>query len=619
MTPLKDTLEVSHAAAESNAAPVVDSSSKPDSAGLRSDAVSLDVPVKVHGSRVTEVVRGTTAHSEPFEEQTSTMIVFPQGGVLRMSTPVTAGQMMVVTNLKSGHDAICRVVKVRAYAQSQSYVEIEFTNRQQGYWGVRFAGDNAEPAKTFAPMPSASAPTPAISTTVRVESRQPAEISAMPAPPATAAPLGIAQPVEVKRPAPPVFSAPAKSPAPPLENSAQSSQKPSSFVGIGAQEEVQPAATTTTFRPKTERTVAPAASLSMSELRGDASILASNAASLGSGVPGEITDLSDDLEETAAPTPMQAEPVPASAVFTPMPVANASPQKVFGARFDAMAPAVAEAEGESTPSKGTNWFFVATGIAAMLAVAVGGGLYFHLLPTARSNAHAESVPPAVTLPATASSGSVPSAVNSTVSNVTPANSAQYSQQPAVATAAPVSAPATTVRVTEAAPASGNRAQASAPANQKPAKPMPDMSATLTAHPVSAQRASLGDADPAPAVDAGSPNSGDLQQMAPAADVAPPPAPLVRVKVGGDVHPPQLISSVMPVYPSMARSSGITGNVVVQASISPAGAVVSTKVISGPAVLRQAAVDALRRWKYHPAMLNGTPVSVDVTVTMSFHN
>ena len=82
------------------------------------------------------------------------MIVFPQGGVLRMSTPVTAGQMMVVTNLKIGHDAICRVVKVRAYAQSQSYVEIEFTNRQQGYWGVQFAGEDVEPAKPFAPQPS---------------------------------------------------------------------------------------------------------------------------------------------------------------------------------------------------------------------------------------------------------------------------------------------------------------------------------------------------------------------------------------------------------------------------------------------------------------------------------
>src|SRR5271168_2383567 len=153
MTPLKDTLELATPVAEATATTQASERPKSDSGQLRSDAVSLDVPVKVHGSRVTEVVRGITPHTEPFEEQTSTMIVFPQGGVVRMSTAVSAGQMVVLTNLKSGHDAICRIVKVRAYAQSQSYVELEFTNRQPGYWGVHFATDELEPAKTILPPP----------------------------------------------------------------------------------------------------------------------------------------------------------------------------------------------------------------------------------------------------------------------------------------------------------------------------------------------------------------------------------------------------------------------------------------------------------------------------------
>lgn len=96
----------------------------------------------------------------------------------------------------------------------------------------------------------------------------------------------------------------------------------------------------------------------------------------------------------------------------------------------------------------------------------------------------------------------------------------------------------------------------------------------------------------------------------------PAAP--AVKVGGDVQPPKLVSSVMPVYPSVARSAGVSGKVIVQASISATGAVVATSVISGPALLRQAAVDAVRHWKYQPATLNGTPVAVDISVTMSFH-
>src|SRR5271170_7554167 len=124
MTPLKDTLEAATPTTEIATTPTAER--KADAGQLRADAVSLDVPVKVHGSRVTEVVLGTTPHSEPFEEKSATLIVFPQGGVVRMSTAVTTGQMVVLTNLKSGHDAICRVVKVRACPPAQSYVEIEF-------------------------------------------------------------------------------------------------------------------------------------------------------------------------------------------------------------------------------------------------------------------------------------------------------------------------------------------------------------------------------------------------------------------------------------------------------------------------------------------------------------
>ena len=141
--------------------PASQSSKQPQSSAgqLHSDAVSLEVPLKVHGSKVTEVVRGATPQTEPFEEETSSMIVFPHGGVLRMSTSVNAGQMLVLTNLKSRQDAICRVVKVRSYSNSSSYVEVEFTHRQPGFWGVYFESD-AIAAATPAATP-ASTETPA--------------------------------------------------------------------------------------------------------------------------------------------------------------------------------------------------------------------------------------------------------------------------------------------------------------------------------------------------------------------------------------------------------------------------------------------------------------------------
>jgi TonB family protein len=608
MTPLKDTLEVAGAAADVSAAPPVEHA-KPESGGLRADAVSLEVPVKVHGSRILEVVRGITPHNEPFEEQTTSMIVFPQGGVLRMSTPVTAGQMMVVTNLKSGHDAICRIVKVRAYAPSQSYVEIEFTNRQQGYWGVQFAGEEAEPAKALAPLP----PPPPISTTVRVETSSAVESSPkiMHPPRTSAAPV---LPAAAKRPeASPIFSSPVKPVAPPLSaRNAQPNKAESSFVGIGEQEEVQPAASTTSFKTKQERTVAPAASLSIAELRGDGLLAASISTSMGSGIPGEMTDFSADLEETTASQPSQPEPLPPTAVFTPV-AAPASARKVFGARFDALASAVGDQANEA-PSSGTHWFLIATGIAALLVAAVGGAFYLHVWPGAKSSAGPGSAPGAMSLPATYSNTS---AVPTPATNSAPSPAAQNTPQTAASAAASPSAPGITVRTSE--PVTASRAQPVAAPNQKQEKTLPDMSAALAAHPVSAQHAASGDAGSAPSVDGGESSAGELQQMSSAANIEPPLPPPVRIKVGGDVKSPALISSVMPIYPSMARSSGIAGNVVLQASISPAGIVVATKVLSGPLVLRQAAVDAVRRWKYRPAMLNGDAVAVNITVTLAFHN
>lgn len=609
MTPLKDTLEVAGSAADLSAAPAVEHA-KPESGGLRADAVSLEVSVKVHGSRVAQVVRGITPHTEPFEEQTTSMIVFPQGGVLRMSTPVIAGQMMVVTNLKSGHDAICRIVKVRAYAPSQSYVEIEFTNRQQGYWGVQFAGEDTEPAKPLAPLP----PPPPISTTVRVEASNGIETSPkfMPPAPASAVPV---PPAAVKRPEPsPVFSAPVKPVAPAHSaRNTQSNKAESSFVGIGEQEEVQPAASTTSFKTKQERPVAPAPSLSIAELRGDGLLAAPISTSMGSGVPGEMTDLSSDLEETtASEQPLQPEPVPPTAVFTPV-AASASGPKVFGARFDALAPAVGDPAKETPPS-GTHWFLITTGIAALLIAAVGGAFYLHMWPGVKSSARPESAPPAMSSPATYSNSS---AVPAPATNSAPSPAPQSAPQTAASAAASPGDAPVTVRTSE--PVIANRAQPPAAPNPRQEKALPDMSAALAAHPVSAQHAATGDAGSAPFVDGGESSAGELQQMSSAANIAPPPPPPVRIKVGGDVRSPALIYSVMPLYPSVARSSGITGNVVLQASISPAGFVIATKVLSGPPVLRQAAVDAVRRWKYRPAMLNGDPVAVDITVTLAFHN
>jgi TonB family protein len=100
-------------------------------------------------------------------------------------------------------------------------------------------------------------------------------------------------------------------------------------------------------------------------------------------------------------------------------------------------------------------------------------------------------------------------------------------------------------------------------------------------------------------------------------VKQPAAPVAAISVGGDVKPAKLLSSVPPVYSSLARTQHVTGDVKIDALIDANGRVTSTKVISGPTLLHQAAIDALRQWKYQPATLDGKPVPMHLAITLQF--
>jgi TonB family protein len=103
----------------------------------------------------------------------------------------------------------------------------------------------------------------------------------------------------------------------------------------------------------------------------------------------------------------------------------------------------------------------------------------------------------------------------------------------------------------------------------------------------------------------------------AGNMKQPSAPAEPLPIGGDVKPARLISSVPPVVSSVARSQHASGDVKIDALIDANGRVTSMKIISGPAILRQSAMDALRQWKYQPATLDGNPVPMHLTVTLQF--
>jgi len=94
-------------------------------------------------------------------------------------------------------------------------------------------------------------------------------------------------------------------------------------------------------------------------------------------------------------------------------------------------------------------------------------------------------------------------------------------------------------------------------------------------------------------------------------------PAAPVPVGGDVKQARLIASVPPVYPAMAKARHVSGGVTIDALIDSNGRVAKMKVLSGPTPLEQAAMDALRQWKYEPATLDGKAVPMHLTVTIQF--
>jgi protein TonB len=105
-----------------------------------------------------------------------------------------------------------------------------------------------------------------------------------------------------------------------------------------------------------------------------------------------------------------------------------------------------------------------------------------------------------------------------------------------------------------------------------------------------------------------------------APIPPPQQPAAKriVRVGSNLKPPRQTYSVQPEYPILARQTHISGNVVVNAVIDEHGNVVGARALSGHPLLIPAALKAVLQWKYEPTLLNGTPVAVEMEVTVHFN-
>ncbi len=122
-----------------------------------------------------------------------------------------------------------------------------------------------------------------------------------------------------------------------------------------------------------------------------------------------------------------------------------------------------------------------------------------------------------------------------------------------------------------------------------------------------------DAGPTPPRESAPPEAAAVRKATPKGGGAAPKA----VRVGGTIPEPRKIKDVRPVYPDIAKAARFEGDVVLECTIGADGTVSDVTLVRGHPLLDEAAVEAVRQWVYEPVVSNGVPVSVIMTVTVSF--
>ena len=121
------------ALAPNAAPPQTESETSPGTATTRPNPVAFETLVTVTGARPSS--EGTR---DLFTEETRTILVFVDGAVIQLASPVNEGQLLFLTNKKSNEEVVCQVLHKQTFGGSTCYVELQFTEEKANYWGVAF-------------------------------------------------------------------------------------------------------------------------------------------------------------------------------------------------------------------------------------------------------------------------------------------------------------------------------------------------------------------------------------------------------------------------------------------------------------------------------------------------
>jgi TonB family protein len=537
----------------------------------RSNPVCLEVGVTIR-SLPGEKDESSPASAKPTREEARTVIVFDNGAVLRIASNFPAGQAVILSN-PQGRDVVCRVVNTRNSPNVKGYIEVEFVEPTTDFWGIH--------------KPEAQS-----------------HVSNSSAAPVTQ-PKAVPQPQIVSSPPPPVTPAPAR-------------------VEPAASEPTTPVGRAPSFEDITgvvQASPLPVARVKTPEPRISVSTHPDNSTphTIEAGRPYSPAD-------TSAPG---TELTSLSATWEGTPARKASTSNDVLGKFSHTT-----SESASNGSPGKTPLIV--GGAAVILIALGAGMFF----MHRGNSVTPSLAPvvAVSQPAThvpAAQVSTPTpeppvAVDQSVAEQTPQASAL---SPAISSTSPIpkEITATSTPSLQQAPRRKTDNVAATQSSQSGVK-QPDTSAPrsqiarnlkMSTPTVESRSGKL--------VDSSIPNlddatvsrtlavpGGGLVSTVSHPNVPPPPGGFLGASSSGmTASEPKLISSTRPVYPQVAKQSSVEGDVIVAADIDATGKVVGAKATAGPVHLRQAAVDAVRNWKYEPAILNGKPTSAQVSIKIQF--
>ena len=619
--------------ASATAAPAGDASARPQ-------PVALEVAVTVNGART---VAGSDKR-EPFSESTKTVLIFGHGAVVRLSSSVAPGQLLFLTNEKTKKEVVCQVVKSKNYQNVSGYVELEFTEPVAGFWGMRFpsAGALSQTAQSSQLSRSSAHSSPAVaappksSTVSPTIDSKPAAVSAnRPDTKLPAAGFPVASGHSISTPSVSAGQPSASAPSQPSAKSVQpiapnvrtskvstiagvsgvaANSKPSNVVEIA---KAKPAPETSIPAGK----VLPTASKSIldsDEVKIPSWLepLARNAAAASAVLP-EIAakelkhhDDVSEIQELATAKPTTVFDTHNSEVTVPS----------FGGQllFDESDSSAAKVQG------GSNKKFILGAVAAALLVAVGIGTWY-TPQTAGNGQTASASTPNIAADLAANSAQVPSQTQNpaAIPNGPSGTYTAVSTPGFTAAGTPGLGATNAVDATNTSPNPNKKlatvdaanATASAPQSKRPSLGPVKLSAPIVNRSAASQdrqeeALNLG------ASSQGEPGGGLSSGLA-VSNSRQPVAPAAPLPVGGDVKTARLISSVAPVYPTIAKAQRVGGNVKIDALVDASGNVTSMSLVSGPPLLQQAAMDALRHWKYDPAQLDGKPVPMHLTVTVQF--